>query len=176
MIKKDLESRLQQRPRIVQTDDTGGLSIPIERVYDMLDYFFGWDNWDVVVNRWERTLDKIDVCVSLVINLGDHKVVKDGTATLVTKAPNKESGRTKVEDMDLPIAVAYATKNAAAKYGRKFGRGLNKEAANKDNKEVVADVAKKDKVSAALLELTSKIKEVSKKPELEDGTIDTSKQ
>lgn len=174
-MKNDLEKILQQRPRIVQTDEAGGLSIPIDKIYDMLDYLFGWDNWDVVVNRWERTFDKIDVSVSLIVNFGDHKVVKDGTATLVTKTPNKDSERTKVEDMDLPKAVAYATKNAASKYGKKFGRGLNKNAKNNENGDPEVKVAANDNVARALLELTSKIKDINKKPELEDVTVDKSK-
>ena len=157
-MRNDLEQQLQLRPKSVQLDESGGKSIPIEKVYDILDYLFGWDNWSLEIMSFSRSFDKLDVVVSLTINFGNHTVREDGSSTLVTKAPNKDSERTDAKDMDLPKAVAYATKNAAAKFGKKLGRALNKDASEqKAEQHPQIQLPKKDKAKAAITELKNLI-------------------
>jgi hypothetical protein len=150
-------------PSCISLNDENGKYIPIHIVEDMLDEVFGWSNWNYQIKSYSRNFDKLDVVVTLSVVIdGVCTVSRDGSATHTIKPVNKNSDGTDINDMDLPIAASFALANAAKKFGRYFGRHLNKDAASVNTTVIKAkkDVnnTKKDDVMSELNKLIKKRK------------------
>lgn len=150
-----LKEKFSQEPsslwlkEIIYPDGKKGLYLPIDKVEDILDSLS--DSWSVDIKQTIIINHSVSVVVRVTINIGDKSYFNDGGATEVATHTNP------IQTL-FPKAISMATKNACKKWGRLFGRDVERQV-----DEVIMDVPKSE--FDTLIELFKKVEQKVTKEE-----------
>lgn len=115
---------------IVYIDGKKGLHLPIDKVEEILDNIS--DNWGVEIKDTVIINHSVTVTVTVKMLIGDRIFRQDGGATEIATQQNP------IQTL-YPKAISMAVKNACKRWGRLFGRDVERQV-----DAVIVDVPKSD--------------------------------
>lgn len=165
-ITNQLNNLLQQPPHKDWVKTNNGLEyLPIDKVEFMLTYIFGTWEWEIkregilansvyvtgtlkVWNRWLEKWQSHDGIGAVPIQLDKSQPPAD-----IVRPSDLSRLKSQSIQMNLPAAASYAMSNAAARFGKIFGRDLNR----------------KDTVGAYLFDTEPQQEEQPKQPQIKNA-------
>lgn len=111
-------------------DGKKGLHLPIDKVEEILDNIS--DNWSVEIKDTTVINHSVTVTVSVIMLIGERRFRQDGGATEIATNTNP------IQTL-YPKAISMAVKNACKRWGRIFGRDVERQV-----DAVIVDVPKSD--------------------------------